>query len=153
MKDEKMYTQFGPIRSSFLATLISKFLTLGGSQDWTGCNIFVRFVSKNQTFNNLCKTVSFAKIFHREPRKRYSLVKKVVKNRRFLVIFSTKTRYSSLDSIDRCIKVGFKTKYKCYMLRIQVLKKIIGSWCGDIRVRTWNFENSRETQLIQEIHG
>jgi hypothetical protein len=28
MKDEKLYTQFGPIRSCFLATPISKFLTL-----------------------------------------------------------------------------------------------------------------------------
>jgi hypothetical protein len=25
----------------------------------------------------------------------------------------------------------------------------IGSWWGDIRVRTWNFENSQETQLIK----
>jgi hypothetical protein len=35
------------------------------------------------------------------------------------------------------------------MLRIQVLKKIIGSWWGDIRVRTWNFENYQKAQLIK----
>jgi hypothetical protein len=40
-------------------------------------------------------------------------------------------------------------KYNCHMLRIQVLKKIIWSWWGDIRVRTWNFENSQETLLIK----
>jgi hypothetical protein len=33
MKNEKLYTQFGSIRSSFLATPIFKFLTLGGSLD------------------------------------------------------------------------------------------------------------------------
>jgi hypothetical protein len=77
-------------------------------------------------------------------------VKKVVKNRRFWVIFSTKTRYSSLDSLDRSIKVGFKMKYNCYMLQIQALKKFIGSWWGDIRVRTWNFENYQKTQLLEE---
>jgi hypothetical protein len=31
MKDEKLYTQFGSIRSSFLATPNFNFLTLGGS--------------------------------------------------------------------------------------------------------------------------
>jgi hypothetical protein len=61
-----------------------------------------------------------------------------VKNRRFKAIFSTKTRYCFLDSLDRGTKVGFKMKYNCYMLRIQVLKFFIGSWWGDIRVRTWN---------------
>jgi hypothetical protein len=76
-------------------------------------------------------------------------VKKVVKNKRFLVIFSTKTRYCSLDSLDRGTKVGLKMKHNCYMLRIQVLKKNIWSWWGDIRVRTWNFENYQETQLIK----
>jgi hypothetical protein len=45
--------------------------------------------------------------------------------------------------------VGFKMKYNCYMLRIQVLKKIILSWWGDIRVRTRNIENYQETQLIK----
>jgi hypothetical protein len=35
------------------------------------------------------------------------------------------------------------------MIRIQVLKKFIGSWWGDIRVRTWNFGNSQKTQLIK----
>jgi hypothetical protein len=42
-------------------------------------------------------------------------------------------------------------KYNCYILRIQVLKKNIGSWWGDIRARRWKFENSRETQLIKEM--
>jgi hypothetical protein len=37
------------------------------------------------------------------------------------------------------------------MLQIQVLKKIIGSWSGDMGVRTWNFENFKETQLIKEM--
>ncbi len=72
-----------------------------------------------------------------------------MKNRRFWVIFSTKTRYSSLDLLATSIKVGFKVKYNCYMLRIKVLKKFIWSWWGDIRVRTWNFENYQETQLIK----
>jgi hypothetical protein len=85
-------------------------------------------------FHYLSKTGSFVEIFHREPTKIFNLVKKVVKNRRFLVIFSSKTRYCSLDSLDRGIKVGFKMKYNCYILQIQVLKKIIGSWWGDIRV-------------------
>jgi hypothetical protein len=43
----------------------------------------VRFDSKIQKFNNLSKTGSFVEIFQREPRKIISLVKKVVKNRRF----------------------------------------------------------------------
>jgi hypothetical protein len=73
-----------------------------------------------------------------------------VKNRRFLVIFSTKTRYSSLDSLDKGTKVGFKMKYNCYMLRIQALKKFIGSWWGDMVVRTWNFEKSQKIQLAEE---
>jgi hypothetical protein len=33
------------------------------------------------------------------------------------------------------------------VLRIQVLKKNIFSWWGDMGVRTWNFENYQETQL------
>ncbi len=49
------------------------------------------------------------------------------------------------------IKVGFKVKYNCYILRIKVLKKNIWSWWGDIRVRTWNFENYQETQLTKEM--
>jgi hypothetical protein len=77
-------------------------------------------------------------------------VKKVVKNRRFWVIFSTKMRYSSLDSLDRGIKVGFKMKYNCYILPIQALKKFICSWWGDMGVRTWNFEKSQKTQLTEE---
>ncbi len=52
----------------------------------------------------------------------------------------------------KSIKVGFKMKYNCYMLRIKVLKKIIWSWWGDIRVRTWNFEIYQETQLIKGTH-
>jgi hypothetical protein len=76
-------------------------------------------------------------------------VKKVVKNRRFLAIFSTKTRYCFLDSLDRGTKVWFKVKYNSYMLRIQVLKKNIWSGWGDIRFRTWNFEDSQKTQLIK----
>jgi hypothetical protein len=83
MKDEKLYTQFGPIRSSFLATPVFNFLTLGGSLAWTGCGIFVRYVSENLKFNNLSKTGSFVEIFQREPTKIINLVKKVVKNRRF----------------------------------------------------------------------
>jgi hypothetical protein len=110
----------------------------------------MRYNSKIQKFNNLSKTGSFVEIFHRELTKITILVKKVVKNRRFWVIFSTKTRYSSLDSLDRGTKVGFKMKYNCYMLRIQALKKFIGSWCGDMGVRTWNVENYQKTQLIEE---
>ncbi len=47
------------------------------------------------------------------------------------------------------MKVGFQMKYNCYILQIQVLKKIIVSWWGDMGVRTWNFENYQETQLIK----
>jgi hypothetical protein len=47
-------------------------------------------------------------------------VKKVVKNRRFWVIFSTKTRYCSLGLLARGTKVEFKMKYNCYILQIQV---------------------------------
>jgi hypothetical protein len=68
----------------------------------------MRYVSKIQKFSKLSKTGSFVEIFQREPTKIIYLVKKVVKNRRFLVIFSTKTRYSSLDSLDKGTKVGFK---------------------------------------------
>jgi hypothetical protein len=57
----------------------------------------MRYVSKIQKFNNLSKTGSLVEIFQRKSQKIIILVKKVVKNRRFLVIFSTKTRYSSLD--------------------------------------------------------
>jgi hypothetical protein len=35
------------------------------------------------------------------------------------------------------------------MLQIQVLKKIIGPWWGDMGVRTWKFENFQKTQLIK----
>jgi hypothetical protein len=73
-----------------------------------------------------------------------------VKNRRFWDIFSTKTRYCSLDSLARGTKVGFKMKYNCYMSPIQALKKFIGSWWGDMGVRTWNFEKSQKIQLAEE---
>jgi hypothetical protein len=124
-------------------------LTLGSSLAWTEWGIFVRYVSRNKKFNNFSKTVSFVEIFEQKPTKIFNLVKEVVKNRHFWVIFSTKTRYCSLDSLDRGTKVGFKMKYNCYMLRIQVLKKIIWSWWGDIRIRTWNLENYQETQLTK----
>jgi hypothetical protein len=77
-------------------------------------------------------------------------VKKVVKNRRFWVIFSTKTRNCSLDSLDRGTKVGFKMKYNCYILQIEVLKIFIGSWWGDIRVRTWDLVKNRNFYLLYE---
>jgi hypothetical protein len=60
---------FGPIRSGFLVTLIFDFVTLGGSIAWTGCAIFVRYVSKFQKFNNLSKIVSFVETFQRDPEK------------------------------------------------------------------------------------
>jgi hypothetical protein len=101
-------------------------LTLGGSLDWTGWDIFMRYVLKTQKLNNLSKTGSFVKIFQREPTKIINSVKIVVKNRRFWVIFSTKTRYCTLNSLDRGTKVGFKMKYNCYMLPIQVLKNLFG---------------------------
>jgi hypothetical protein len=58
MKDEKLYTQFGSIRSDFLATPIFDFLTLGGSLARTECAINVNFLPKFQKFNNLSKTGS-----------------------------------------------------------------------------------------------
>jgi hypothetical protein len=81
----------------------------------------VRNVSKFQKSNKLSKTGSFVEIFQRKPTKIFNLVKKVVKNRHFWAIFSTKTRYCSLDSLDRGTKVGIKMKYNCYMLRYHVL--------------------------------
>jgi hypothetical protein len=80
------------------------FLLWGGSLAWAGWGIFVRYVSKFQKSNNLFKTGSFVEIFHREPTKIINLVKKVVEKQHFLVIF-TKTRYCSLDSLDRGTKV------------------------------------------------
>ncbi len=74
-----------------------------------------------------------------------------MKNRRFWVIFSTKTRYSSLDSLDRGTKVGFKMKYNCYILPTQALKKFIRSWWEDMGIRIWNLEKSQKTQLTEEI--
>jgi hypothetical protein len=80
MKDEKLYTQFGPIRSGFLVTLIFDFLTLEGSLILTRCAIIVKLIPKNQKFNSLSKTVSFAEIFQREPDKFFLVIKKIVKN-------------------------------------------------------------------------
>jgi hypothetical protein len=37
------------------------------------------------------------------------------------------------------------------MLQIQVLKKFVGSWWGDMGVRTWNVEDSQKTQFIKEM--
>ncbi len=150
MKDEKLYTQFGSIRSSFPATPIFNFLTLRGSLCWTGWNIFVRYIRKLQEFNNLSKTGSFVEIFQRKPTKIICLVKKVVKNRRFWVIFSNKTRYCSLDSLDRGTKVGFKMKYNCYMLPIEVLKIFIWSWWRDNRVRTCKLVKNRNFHLFDK---
>ncbi len=110
----------------------------------------MRYVSKIQKSNNLFKTGSFVEIFQREPKKIIILVKKVVKNRRFWVIFSTKTRYCSLDSLARGTKVGFKMKYNCYILRIQVLKFFILPLWGDIRVRTWNLVKNRKLHLFDK---
>jgi hypothetical protein len=36
------------------------------------------------------------------------------------------------------------------MLQIQAFKKFNGSWWGDIRVRTLNFEKFQKTQLKEE---
>jgi hypothetical protein len=83
MKDEKLYTQFGPTRSGFLVTLIFNFLTLGGSLILTRCAIIVKYVPKNQKFYNLSKTVSFVEIFQREPENFFLVIKKIVKKRHF----------------------------------------------------------------------
>ncbi len=131
MKDEKLYTQFGSIRSSFLATPIFNFLTSRGSLAWTGWGIFVRFIPENQKFNNLSKTGSLVEIFQRKPKKIISLVKKLVKIRRFWVIFSTKTRYCSLDSLARGTKVGFKMKYNCYSPHQDPIKNF-NTWIRNI---------------------
>jgi hypothetical protein len=101
MKDEKLYTQFGPIRSGFLATLISKFFDFGRLPSLNRMRYFCETCFKKSfKFNNLSKTGSFVEIFQREHRKIIKLVKKVVKNR----------RYCTLDSQDRGAKVGFKMK-------------------------------------------
>jgi hypothetical protein len=111
MKDEKLYTQFGSIRSGFLATPIFDFLTLGGSLARTGCAINVNFLPKFQKFNNLSKTGSFAEIFQKilpgHP--------KNMKNCHFLTIFPTKTRHNFAVMLATNIKVGFKVKYNCYI--------------------------------------
>jgi hypothetical protein len=79
MKDEKLYTWFGSIRSGFLTTPVFIFWLLGGLSSLNRMR-YVRYVSKNQKFNNLSKTVSLVEIFQREPAKIIKLVKKVVKN-------------------------------------------------------------------------
>ncbi len=110
----------------------------------------MRFESKIHKFNKLSKTGSFIKIFQRKPTKIIILVKKVVKNRRFWVIFSTKMRHSSLDSLARGIKVGLKMKYNCYILQFQVLKIFIWFWWGDIRVRSGNLVKNRNLDLFDK---
>jgi hypothetical protein len=90
MKDEKLYTQFGPIRSGFLVTLIFDFLTLKGSLILTRCAIILKYVPKIQKFYNLSKTVSFVEIFQREPRTLFLVMQKILRKWHFLVIFSTK---------------------------------------------------------------
>jgi hypothetical protein len=42
-------------------------------------------------------------------------------------------------------------KYNSYILPIQALKKFIGSWWGDMGVRTWNLKKFQKTQLKEEI--
>ena len=148
MKDEKLYTQFGPIRSGFLVTLIFNFLTLRGALAWTGWGISVKEVSKNQEFNNLSKTASFVEIFQREPRKFFLVIKKIVKYWHFLVIFSTKMRHNFAVVQATSIKVGFKMKYNCYIWWIGQLSNFSGPWCEDIRVQTWNWTNKRNFHLI-----
>jgi hypothetical protein len=110
----------------------------------------MRFDSKIHKSNNLSKTGSFVKIFQWELTKIIIIVKKVVKNRRFWVIFSTKTRYCSVDSLDRGTKVGFKMKYNFYILQIQVLKFFIWFWWGDIRVRSGNLVKNRNFDLLDK---
>ncbi len=48
------------------------------------------------------------------------------------------------------IKVGFKVKYTSYIWWIGQLSKFSGSWCEDIRVRTWNRANKGNFHLIEE---
>jgi hypothetical protein len=115
MKDEKLYTQFGSIRSGFLATPIFDFFTLGGSLARTGCVINVNFLPKFQKFNNLFKNGSLVVIFQRESKKFCLVIQKNVKFCLFLVIFLTKTRHNFAVVLATSIKVGFKVKYNCYI--------------------------------------
>jgi hypothetical protein len=65
-------------------------------------------------------------------------VKKVVKNRRFLVIFSNKTRYCSLDFLDR----GTKVKER---------KKLFG--LGGVRTRnSENYQDKGDAQNLSCWH-
>jgi hypothetical protein len=109
----------------------------------------MRYDTKVQKYNNFSKTGSFVEIFQREPTKIIILVKKVVKNR-FWVIFSTKTLYCSLDSLDRGTKVGFKMKYNCFFLQIQVLKFFIWFWWRDMGVRSGNLVKNRNFHLFDK---
>jgi hypothetical protein len=108
MKNEKLYTQFGSIRSSFLATPISKFLTYEAPQPEPD------EVFSLDTFQKFRNLITSPKLAHSS---RYSngkltkiinLVKKVVENSIFASFFQLT---SSLDSLARGIKVGFKMKY------------------------------------------
>jgi hypothetical protein len=105
MKDEKLYTQFGSIRSGFLATPIFNFLTLGGSLTRTECAINVNFLPKFQKFNNLSKTGSFVEIFHRELKNFCLDIQKNVKFYHFLAIFPTKTRRNFQNSVGLGAKI------------------------------------------------
>jgi hypothetical protein len=115
MKDEKLYTQFGSIRSGFLATPIFDLFTLGGSLARTGCAVNVNCLPKFQRFNNLSKTGSFVEIFQWDQKKFWLYIQKNVKFCHFLVIFSTKTRHNFAVKLATSIKVGFKVKYNCYI--------------------------------------
>jgi hypothetical protein len=150
MKDEKLYTQFGSIRSGFLATPIFDFLTLGGSLARTRCAINVNFLPKFQKFNNLSKTGSFVEIFHQEPKKFCLDIRKNVKFCHFLAIFPTKTRHNFAVVLATSIKVGFKVKYNSYIWWIGQLSKFSEFWCEDIRVKTWNRAYKGNFHLIQE---
>jgi hypothetical protein len=97
MKDEKLYTQFGSIRSGFLDTQIFDFLTLGGFLARTRCAINVNCLPKFQKFNNLSKTGLFVEIFHQEPKKFCLDIQKNVEFCHFLVFFQLK-RHITLRS-------------------------------------------------------
>ncbi len=108
----------------------------------------LKYVPKNQKFNNLSKTGSFVEIFQREPKKFCLVTRKNVKNWHFLAIFSTKTRHNFAVVLATSIKVGFKIKYNCYIWRIWPLSNFSKPWCGNIRVRTWNRVHNANFHLI-----
>ncbi len=148
MKDEKLYTQFWVSRSGFLVTLIFVFLTLGGSLILTSYAISLKYVPKNQKFNNLSKTGSFVVIFQREPKKFCLVTPKNVKNWHFLAIFSTKTLRNFAVVLATSIKVGFKMKYNCYIWWIGQFWNFSEPWCEDNRVWTWNRAYKANFHLI-----